>query len=191
MKTNDPDRCPAGHDLHRHGRHAVVQCQGSVNHGGKHSFEEDHYVVRWHDDAAATHKQGGARRQILLVDDNPMALDAVAETLRTKLSDAEVNICISAQRACEAIANFNYHLVIVDQYMPEMSGTELITRMKAIRPKLPILLMSGYGNDLLGSNAIEMGASGFLAKPFDGIMLKSVVEKALEATNRDVDYIAG
>jgi PleD family two-component response regulator len=191
MKTNDPDRCPAGHDLDRHGRHAVVQCQGSINHEGKHFFEEDHYAMRWRDHETTPQKEGQALpAQILLVDDNPIVLDAVAETLRTKLSDAEVNVCISAQRACEAIANFNYHLVIVDQCMPEMSGTELITRVRAIRPKLPILLMSGHGSDALGSNAVEMGASGFLAKPLDGKVLKSTVEQALGATHRNMDRVA-
>ena len=77
--------------------------------------------------------------QILLIDDNPTVLDAVAATLRAKLSHAEVNVCLSPRRAWEAIANFDYHLIIVDQCMPEMSGTELIHRIRAIRPTLPIL----------------------------------------------------
>ena len=191
MQTNDPDRCPAGHDLDRHGRHAVVQCQGSINHDGKHFFEEDHYAMRWQDQT--TTPQGKEKQvsptQILLVDDNPAALDAVADTLRTKLSDAEVNVCISAQRAFEAIAHFNYHLVIVDQCMPEMSGTELIKRVRAIRPTLPILLISGQGSASLGSTAVEMGATGFLAKPLDGKTLKSTVEQALGAAHRNMDGV--
>ena len=187
MNTNDPDRCTAGQDLYRHGHRTVVQCQGSVHHDGKHFFEEDHYVVRWVDDEAA-HTGHAAPKHILLVDDNPSALDAVAETLRAKIADAEINVCLSARRAFEAVANFNYHLVIVDQCMPEMSGTELIRRMKAVRPKLPILLMSGYGKDGLESNAVEMGASGFLAKPLDGQILKSTVERALGSA-RSMEYV--
>jgi len=186
MKTNDPDRCPAGHDLHRHGAQVVVQCQGSINHDGKHFFEEDHYSVRWHDDMVRLRSEGNrAPKQILLIDDNPTVLDAMADTLRTKLAGAEVNVCISAQRAFEAIANFDYHLVIVDQCMPEMPGTELIKRIKAIRPRLPILLVSGYADEGLGPNAVEMGVSGVLSKPLDGRILKSTVEKVLETTPPD------
>lgn len=191
MKTNDPDRCPAGHDLDRNGHHAVVQCQRSINHHGKHCFEEDHYVIRWLDDEAATAQENAMPTQILLIDDNPMVLDAIAATLRTKLSCIEVNVCLSARRACDAIASFDYHLIIVDQCMPEMSGTELIHRIRAIRPTLPILLMSGYPNDGLGANAVEMGASGFLSKPLDGHTLKSTVEKALETAGRNMHYVAG
>ncbi|MEP6887308.1 MAG: response regulator [Nitrospirales bacterium] len=191
MKTNDPDRCPAGHDLDRDGRHTVVQCQRSINHDGKHCFEEDHYLIRWHDDEATRPKENAMPTQILLIDDNPTVLDAVAATLRTKLSHAEVNVCLSARRAWEAIASFDYHLIIVDQCMPEMSGTELIHRVRAIRPKLPILLMSGYPNDGLGSNAVEMGASGFLSKPLDGQTLKATVEKALDTAGRNMDCVAG
>lgn len=191
MKTNDPDRCPAGHDLERNGRPTVVQCQLSINHDGKHCFEEDHYLMRWLDDQPIQPKESAGPTQILLIDDNPTVLDAVATTLRTKLSHAEVNVCLSARRACEAIASFDYHLVIVDQCMPEMNGTELIHRIRAIRPQLPILLISGYGNDGLGSNAVEMGASGFLSKPLDGHALKSTVEQALAGAGRTMDSVSG
>ena len=191
MKTNDPDRCPAGHDLDRNGRHAVVQCQLSINHDGKHCFEEDHYLIRWIDDEAEQPRENAGPTQILLIDDNPTVLDAVATTLRTKFSHAEVNVCLSARRACEAIASFDYHLVIVDQCMPEMNGTELIHRIRAIRPQLPILLMSGHGQGVLGSNAVEMGASGFLSKPLDGHALTSTVEQALARAGRNMDYAAG
>jgi PleD family two-component response regulator len=191
MKTNDPDRCPAGHDIHRHGRRAVVQCQRSINHDGRHCFEEDHYLIQWREHKPTSKTENAMPAQILLIDDNPMALEALAETLRINVSHVEVNLCLSARRACEAITNFDYHLIIVDQCMPEMSGTDLITRIRSIRPTLPILLMSGHGSDGLGSNAIEMGANGFLPKPLDGKALKFTVEKALETTSRSLDYVAG
>lgn len=191
MKTNDPDRCPAGHDLDRDGHHAVVQCQRSVNHDGKHCFEEDHYLIRWPGDDATRPQDDAMPTQILLVDDDPTVLDALATTLRGTLAHAEVNVCLSARRAWEAITSFDYHLIIVDQCMPEMTGTELIQRIRAIRPTLPILLMSGYTNDGLRSNAVEIGASGFLAKPLDGHTLKSIVEKALDTAGRNMDYVAG
>lgn len=191
MKTDDPDRCPAGHDIERFGRHAVIQCQRSINHEGKHCFEEDHYLIQWRDDETTSKKENAIPAQLLLVDDNPIVLEGLAETLRFLLPNAEVSTCLSAQRACEAIANFEYHLIIVDQCMPEMSGTALITRIRAIRPTLPILLMSGHDSDGLGSNAIEMGANGFLSKPFDGKTLKSTVDKALETASRSLASVAG
>jgi PleD family two-component response regulator len=191
MHTNDPDRCPAGHDLDHDGHRLVVQCQRSINHEGKHCFEEDHYLIRWLDDEAMKPHENAMPTQILLVDDNPTALDAVAVMLRTKLSHVEVNVCLSARRAWEAIANFDYHLVIVDQCMPEMDGTELIHRIRAIRPKLPMLLMFDDLNKGLESKAVEMGASGFFYKSLDADTLKSRVEEALDTASRPMDYVAG
>lgn len=188
MKTNDPDRCPAGHDIERSGRHAVIQCQLSINHEGKHRFEEDHYLIQWREDETSSTKERTMPAQILLVDDNPMVLDAVAETLRFHVPNAEINVCLSARRACEAVGNFDYHLIIVDQCMAEMSGTEFITRIRSIRPTLPILLMSGYDGDGQESNAIEIGATGFLSKPIDGKTLKSTVQKALEKASDSLAY---
>ena len=49
MHTNDPDRCPSGHDVYGD-QLKVVQCQGSLHHSGAHYFQEDHYTVQWHDD---------------------------------------------------------------------------------------------------------------------------------------------
>ena len=49
MRTNDPDRCPSGHDVYGD-QLKVVQCQGGLHHGGAHYFHEDHYTVQWHDD---------------------------------------------------------------------------------------------------------------------------------------------
>jgi len=50
MRTNDPDRCPAGHDVQRDRQLTVVQCQVGVHHNGPHYFHEDHYTVRWGDE---------------------------------------------------------------------------------------------------------------------------------------------
>jgi hypothetical protein len=52
MRTNDPDRCPAGRDLLGDRPLRVVQCQGGLHHPGAHYFHEDHYTVRWRDEGA-------------------------------------------------------------------------------------------------------------------------------------------
>lgn len=190
MNTTDPDRCPAGHDLIRQGKPAVVQCQDSINHDGKHRFEEDHYRIRWLD-ATQHPTRAASPTHILLVDDDLIGLEAMADTLRSKLPNVEVSVCISPQRAFDAITSFRYDLVMVDQCMPEMRGTDLISRIRTIRPKLPILLMSGHGRDGLASNAVEMGASGFLSKPLDGKTLQGTVEKVMHARKEEANCIAG
>ncbi|WP_447978756.1 response regulator [Candidatus Nitrospira bockiana] len=116
-------------------------------------------------------------KQILVVDDDPVALDAMAETLRSRLPGVEVAQCVSAQRAYEAVAYFNYDLVISDVRMPEMKGTELLNRIKAIRPALPVLLISGHREE--APPAPLAASARFLSKPVDRHALAQVVREAL------------
>jgi|RhiMetdeSRZDD1v2_1073273.scaffolds.fasta_scaffold51689_6 DNA-binding NtrC family response regulator len=116
-------------------------------------------------------------KQILVVDDDPVTLEALAETLRIKLQDVDVAVCVSAQRAFEAVGFFNYDLVITDVRMPEMDGTELLKRIKTIRPDLPVLLMSGHPDEMVNGRPGKTLANAFLAKPLNPKALTNAIRQ--------------
>ena len=120
-------------------------------------------------------------KQILVVDDDPVTLDALAETLRMKLDDVEVAVCVSAQRAFEAVGFFEYDLVITDARMPEMDGTELLKRIKTIRPHLPVLLMSGHPDEMVQGRSAHTMAHAFLPKPLNPKALAKAIREAFSA----------
>jgi DNA-binding NtrC family response regulator len=120
-------------------------------------------------------------KQILVVDDDPVTLDALAETLRMKLDDVEVAVCVSPQRAFEAVGYFEYDLVITDARMPEMDGAELLKRIKTIRPDLPVLLMSGHPDEMVKERSGNAMAHAFLAKPLNPNTLTKAIQQAFSA----------
>ena len=64
--------------------------------------------------------------------------------------------------------------------MPEMSGPELAQQLRAGRPELPVVYMSGYTDDVLGDDELAQEATSFLRKPFGSAELIGAVRGALD-----------
>jgi FixJ family two-component response regulator len=64
--------------------------------------------------------------------------------------------------------------------MPDMDGIELLIKVKAILPSLPVLIVTGYGDVPMAVGALKAGAADFLEKPLDRQSLVSVVEGLLK-----------
>jgi CheY-like chemotaxis protein len=110
---------------------------------------------------------------ILLVDDNRHGLIA----RRTVLEELgyRVRICESGAEALELFATQPVDLLITDFRMPNMDGVELITRIREMRPDLPIILLSGFVEPL-GLTEQSTGADVVLSKSAGevGFLLRSV-----------------
>ena len=72
-----------------------------------------------------------------------------------------------------------FDAVLLDMTMPELSGPEVLERIRSIRPELPVVLMSGYHGDELAPELRE-GISGFVQKPFTPADLARRMRVALE-----------
>jgi len=121
----------------------------------------------------------GQGERVLYVDDEEMVTSVMARGLN--LLGYRVEHC---DRAEEALARFEreplgFGVVITDQTMPGMTGLELIEKLHAIRPDLPVLLCTGYCSAADESRARAHGASGFLAKPFGIQELAGALRKVL------------
>ena len=73
------------------------------------------------------------------------------------------------------------HLLLTDVVMPEMSGLELSTRIRAHRPDIRVMYMSGFPDPSMGDGISQAPGSHFLAKPFDRQGLLRSVRHALDA----------
>jgi len=76
-----------------------------------------------------------------------------------------------------------FDAVITDESMPGASGSELIRRMRALRPTVPILLVSGYLSPAVIERAREAGATDVLKKPLLARDLQSALERVLRPTS--------
>jgi DNA-binding response OmpR family regulator len=114
---------------------------------------------------------------ILVVDDDPGILDAVAELLR--IEGYEVETAANGAAALESIARSRPALMLLDMRMPALDGWG-VARMLAERGiRVPTLVMTAARDG--ASWASEIGADGYLAKPFG-------IGDLLEAVRRGVDH---
>jgi CheY-like chemotaxis protein len=119
---------------------------------------------------AKTSPSEDATSTVLVVDDEPQIVSMVSEILcRYKVLTAK-----SGMEALERSEHFGgeIHLLLSDFQMPEMSGMDLATRITLARPKIQVLLMSGYAGGMLVLNE----GWHFLAKPFIPSQLRSLVD---------------
>src|SRR2546427_10306280 len=117
---------------------------------------------------------------ILVVDDE----ENIRHTLRGVLADEgfEVLEAPDGRRALELLKHVAPRLAIVDVWMPEMDGIELVERMRNQAPGVPIIVISGHGTIETAVRVIRLGAFDFLEKPFPLDALLNVVGRALGST---------
>ena len=127
--------------------------------------------------AAAGPCEAGLKRgdgaTVLLVEDNDQVRE-FAESLLTEL-DYRVLSAPSAVEALEALAANHVDLLFSDVMMPGMSGVELAQRARDLRPDLPVLLASGYSEEMAGGDA---RAFETLAKPYGAATLGTALAAA-------------
>src|ERR1051325_9876552 len=111
----------------------------------------------------------------------------IRHTLRGVLADEgyEVLEAPDGRRALELLEHVAPRLAIVDVWMPEVDGIELVARMRQQAPGVPIIVISGHGTIETAVRVIRMGAFDFLEKPFRLEVLLQVVDRALGAAGTD------
>ena len=121
----------------------------------------------------------GQGQRVLLVDDELFFLEVIKESLR--LLGYEVTACSSSLYALEvfAAAPNDYELLITDQTMPEMTGVQLIQKIREFNKKIPIILCTGYSEVVSEQSAAYYGISQFLMKPVNTSDLAQAVVAVL------------
>jgi CheY-like chemotaxis protein len=122
--------------------------------------------------------------RILLVEDEAMVAAFMTELLEGW--GFEVTHCGDPMEAEHRLASPGppFDLVLTDQTMPGLTGVELAKRLGTLRPGLPVLLYSGFGD---GIDADELGRSGVravLTKPIEPASLRSALADALGVSAR-------
>lgn len=116
--------------------------------------------------------------RILVVDDERVVRELTVELLRR--SGYAPHGVPSARSALELLDQEPFDLVVSDVVMPEMTGVEFLYELRARRHDLPVVLMTGGSQEPeRTSNAIKLGATSLLYKPFSHDELCRVVESAL------------
>lgn len=113
--------------------------------------------------------------RILVVDDEA----GVRFTLSETMSDLGHDIVVAADGSAALEQIHDVDLVITDLSMPGMDGFELLSRIRAERPRLPVIMLTARGSERAAVRAMKEGATDYLSKPFDVDELSVVVSRAL------------
>jgi two-component system response regulator AtoC len=125
-----------------------------------------------------------SRKRVLAVDDEL----GVRESIRILLStDYEVATVASGDAALEAIQRERPHLILLDIIMPGMDGMELLERIRATDPGLPVVILTATKTVRTAVAAMKLGAFDYLQKPFDVDELRLIVERATRSAELEAE----
>ena len=113
--------------------------------------------------------------KVLLVEDDRSLRQALGDTL--ELGGFTYCAAGSAEEALERVAAESFSLVVSDVNMPGMDGHQLLARLRAVQPQLPVLLMTAHAAVERAVDAIRQGAADYLVKPFEPRALLDLVAR--------------
>lgn len=122
---------------------------------------------------------------VLVVDDEPDVEALFRQQFRRDLR-AERFAMDFANSAAEALARIastigqSLILILSDINMPGMTGLEMLPRVKEMRPDVPVIMITAYGDAETKRKAIAGGATGLLTKPIDFALLREEIDTRLE-----------
>ena len=114
--------------------------------------------------------------KVLLVDDEVEFLDTLSERMRTR--GMEVATASTGIEALQKVEKEAYDVIILDLMMPGVDGLEALKILKAKRPELQVILLTGHATVEKGIEAMKLGAMDFLEKPADLSQLTEKIKKA-------------
>ncbi|MEO0096183.1 MAG: sigma-54 dependent transcriptional regulator [candidate division WOR-3 bacterium] len=119
--------------------------------------------------------------KLLLVEDEQAQRALLKRILEKEgyiVSEAE-----DGKRAIELFTNEDFDIVLLDQRLPDMSGIEVIEKLKEISPIVPVIMITAYANVQDAVKAMKMGAFHYLNKPVDPDELLITIQKATDTLN--------
>jgi excisionase family DNA binding protein len=122
-------------------------------------------------------QSGLDRPKILIVDDEKAVRDLVAKTLA--MADYDVETAADGPAALDRLKSVEYDLLITDLKMPGMDGLSVIREARRHSSELPIVIITGYSTEASAIEAINLGVSGYLTKPFRMPRVLAVAARAL------------
>ena len=125
-----------------------------------------------------TSENAAAKRVVHVIDDDEGLRESLAFLLRT--AALEVRSFDSAKGFLEVLPEPALGCVITDVRMPDMSGIELLRRLKELRIEVPVIVITGHGDVALAVEAMKIGATDFFEKPFNDDLLLASVRAALK-----------
>jgi two-component system response regulator HydG len=116
--------------------------------------------------------------RVLVIDDDVAHAEAAAESLSR--SGYECRVATSGTDGLRKLEEDGYDVVLTDLVMRDLSGNEIVRKVKASSPETEVIVMTGYPSYETALEAMDVGAYDYLNKPIDLNILRAKIKKALE-----------
>jgi DNA-binding NtrC family response regulator len=118
--------------------------------------------------------------RVLVIDDDPLLLQALPEALRLRMSGVTVDTANTAAAALDQIAAHTYDAIVTDIKMPGPNGITLLAEIRARWPDTPTLMIAGHRDHALVVDALRGGAFDFIQKPIDHDDIAASLRRAMQ-----------
>jgi len=118
-----------------------------------------------------------AALRVMLVDDHPIVRRGLRDLLADAFAGAIIAEVGSGRDAVAALDSNSWSVMVLDLSLPDGSGLDVLKRVRELRPRLPVLILSVHAADQFARRAIAAGASGYLTKDAADVELVSAVSK--------------
>ena len=119
-------------------------------------------------------------RSVLLVDDHAVVRKGLKAILEDDFSSILVDEAAGGHECIDCLRHRETEAVVLDINLPDMNGLEVLKRIKAEWPLIPVLILSIYSEDQYGVRMMRAGASGYLAKSSAPEHLVTALQKILD-----------
>ncbi len=118
-----------------------------------------------------------ARPRVLVVDDEAAIRELLSKTLA--LADYDVDLAPDGRTALERLRIIPYDLLITDLKMPGIDGLAVIREARRLKADIPVIIITGFSTEASAIEAVNLGVSGYLTKPFRVPRVLAAAAKAL------------
>lgn len=122
--------------------------------------------------------------RLLYAEDNPQDADLTQAHFARAAPDFRLDVVESGARCLERLAAGNYDLLLLDNRLPDMDGLDLLARLRAEGQRLPVVMVTGVGDDETVARALRAGAADYVPKAGDYLATLPEILRGLVARER-------
>jgi len=126
-----------------------------------------------------------SKKKILIVDDSLQVTLLVSRYLEGQ--GFQVSMASNGQMAIEKVLSESPEVVLLDFILPDISGRDVLERVKAINGDTAVIIMTGYGGEEVAVDLMKAGAADYLAKPFSREALLKSLEEVLKIRDSQIE----
>ena len=120
-----------------------------------------------------------AKPTILICDDE----EGIRESFKLILEDLyDLRFATNGLEALELLKSFTPSLMLLDIKMPKVHGMEILKRVKQLKPKLPVIIVTGYQSVEMAQEALKIGAADYIPKPFESAVIRAAALRCIDST---------